>query len=270
MGDWPLYPVCARNVSMGAGVAINSHGSIAHTKGSYSELLASTTFAGSLLVIQFDYSAAYHDYLYDIAIGAAGVEQVIIANLVKGTTGSNLYCSAPFIAPVQIPSGSRISARVQCEAAIAQTTYLFGTMYDQSFAKLPLGVCDTYGADTSDSGGVEIDCGGTAWSWGSWVEITASTLRDHHAIIVGYGNKDNAARASTGFQVEIGVGANPNETAILLTFMASDASAFALNPLFSPLLPVNIPKGTRLSVRAQCGLTDATDRLFDAVLYCFS
>jgi hypothetical protein len=66
--------------------------------------------------------------------------------------------------------------------------------------------------------------------------------------------------------MDIGVGSAGSEQ-VLLGDM--DLSASAGSDSIGPMaigVPVRIPAGTRLAVRAQSNITDATDRLFDAML----
>ena len=94
-----------------------------NTKGSYSQLIASTTrdylgffFAQDTLNATV---IAASSYLFDIAIGASGSEVPIAPN-VLGTAVASLGLNLPITSglyPIPIPAGSRISARLQSVAA---------------------------------------------------------------------------------------------------------------------------------------------------------
>jgi hypothetical protein len=92
----------------------------AATKGSYTALTAATTrdycgffFSGDPAGGSYVYDA----FLLDIAIGAAGSERIILPDYRIGfqSAGSSCtgYCGypSPFV-PVQVPAGTRISARI--------------------------------------------------------------------------------------------------------------------------------------------------------------
>lgn len=265
MADWPIHPSIARQAACGGAIGIVSGG--VNTKGAYSTLVASTEFDINLLVFSNDYSPYTCDYLIDIAIGAAGAEQVIIGNLIHSTVLDEFYDSAPFYAPIKIPAGSRLSARSQCSTA-TQTSYIFCNLYQSSLIPT-FGAIDTYGANLGDSGGTQLAGGSVAWAKGSYVEITSSTVRSIKGIIVGSGNILNTTRASTSFFVDIAIGTTNNEVIVAQDIHFSSTYGMSMLPRYLSLIPVNIPLGARISARVNCGTTDATDKLIDVILYAF-
>jgi hypothetical protein len=98
------------------GTTITASGST-NTKGSYSELVAATSrdYMG-FFIGTTGASATTKHHLLDIAIGAAGSEVVILSNLYILTTA--MWSAVPtFFLPINIPAGTRISARVQSATA---------------------------------------------------------------------------------------------------------------------------------------------------------
>ena len=97
-------------------------GGTAHTKGLYSQLIASTAFDVRAVIIVIGgggtrYRPTYR-WLVDIAVGAA-TEQIILPDIGFGAEGaSNFYGDiqpktvGPL--PVHIPAGTRVAARAQC------------------------------------------------------------------------------------------------------------------------------------------------------------
>lgn len=95
-----------------------------NTKGSYAQLVASTTrdYIGLFGAFDTGGTTTAHHNLLDIAIGASGSEQVIIPNFpaVSSAQGlsANLFSpeNIPFT-PILIPAGTRIAARMQSNVA---------------------------------------------------------------------------------------------------------------------------------------------------------
>lgn len=103
--------------SISGGTAIADIGST-NTKGAFTELTSGTTrrcrFLLPLPCLPASNTILAGNYLYDVAIGASGSEQVILPNLgfVMTTTEEMRQPSLqPF--PVDLPSGTRLSARQQ-------------------------------------------------------------------------------------------------------------------------------------------------------------
>lgn len=98
-------------------------------KGSYSQIIASTTRDYGMLAICLDQGTAglstSNVVTVDIAIGGAGSEKIIAPDVllvVNNNYNSGSATSAgPF--PVEVPSGSRIAVRGACDSAIAALTF---------------------------------------------------------------------------------------------------------------------------------------------------
>jgi len=97
-------------------------GATAGTKGAYSQIIASTAkdYFGFLLV---NLNASAADWgLVDIAIGAAGSEQIIVPNLGMrfGQLNNMARVTGPFF--TQIPAGSRVAMRSDAAGTISLTS----------------------------------------------------------------------------------------------------------------------------------------------------
>jgi hypothetical protein len=254
----------------------------ANTKGSYAQLIsaASNTVDAAWVLVDFTNGTAHTDYLVDLAIGASGSEQIIANNLfVSGGGGlaQNLVFSYPLL--IAVPTGTRIAAR--CQAGTASAAALHVTLHLMGQGFLPSSALQrltSYGQNTSDSGGVSIDPGGTANTKpGTWTEITSSTTNPIRLLYAALGLAQNAAPTGATWLFDLGMGANGSEIGIggssattgliSLPFRVGVLTDFLWSPLVVGPLPVSIPAGTRLAARAQCSITDATDRLFDLSLY---
>jgi hypothetical protein len=271
MPDWPLWGA-QRYESAGA-VAASSIGTTVgigatNVKGSWVQLIASTSFEVTGIIVHPTMAGGSTDVLIDIGIGAAAAEVVVIENLYTGTAAAATSQGAWYYVPICIPMGTRIAARAQGVAASTSPRVnltLIGQGFDPS---QPLGICTTYGAATADSGGTSVDPGGTLNTKGAWSQITASTTYGISALLIAFPNQVNTTRTGCTWLVDIGIGAASSEIVLIpdLLLYASTAVDVVIPQSFGPI-PCSIPAGTRLAVRAQCSIIDATDRLFDAIIY---
>lgn len=210
------------------------------------------------------------DFLVDIGTGASGSEVVLVANLSQAVTGSNQYAWHCFHVPIYIRRGTRIALRAQANANLLNVTWRLQPLFEPVF--LPVcRVCETMGADTSDSGGTNVDPGGSANTKGAYSQLIASTSRRTRLILIRFQNQRDASRQDYSWFVDLATGAAGSES-VLISDMLTINSSF--HNVFTPdvygPIPVDIPAGTRISARASCTGTDATDRLIDVLAYGFS
>jgi hypothetical protein len=266
--DWQLAENAGANTGASTGTTVTANGS-GNTKGSYAQLIASTAFSSQMLMLIFDTpNSGTRDFLVDIAIGGAGSEQIIISNLLVSPAVDNTFMGAIFQFAVNIPAGTRIAARCQSSTGSSNlkvTIQLFGA----GLATGEIGsTVDTYGENTSDSGGTAIDPGGSANTKGSYTQITASTNKSHRYLTIAFGNRLNGTMTSGSWLVDIAIGGAGSEVVIISNLnLHAVSTADGITPQVITRIPVNIPAGTRIAVRAQSSITDATDRLVDVAIY---
>jgi len=252
------------------GTAITANAT-ANTKGSYTELIASTSYHTSFVTVTIIYAddATAADYLVDIAIGAASSEVVIIPNLLftkAGTTATNISRQQTYhySFPIEIASGTRISARVQCTTgseAIDVSMQLFGQSLMPSSAGSRV---VAMGATTADSGGTQVTAG-TSNSKGSYTQLTASS--DHikgFVLAMGWRNIDFAANIR--LQIDVAIGSAASEKIILPDWMLMLNEAEMINNPTSPFIPLEIPSGSRVSIRVQQNSTNSRGNI-DYIIY---
>lgn len=267
MADWPMFDhqlssVVGADTSASDGTSLPA-GATINTKNTWTQLIASTVHSASYMWVSLHSGAPGRSALVDIGIGAAGQETVVYADLLNAATNQVMF-NARF--PCNIPAGTRVAARVQSTAANANTfclVHLFGSGF---LSSSPLGKVTTYGADTTDSGGTEIDPGGTAHTKGAWTEIVAASSHGIRELTVAIGNQANGTRTAADQLIDIGIGAAGQE-AVLLKNLYLAQSTVSLQPGAIGPLPMTIPRNSRIVARAQSSIIDATDRLFDVVLY---
>ena len=242
----------------------------ANTKGSYAEIVSATGFAANGVWVEVQTSTASGtggQVLLDLAVGAAGSEVVVIPNLMIAGPFGTTSIQGSFIAffPLAIASGARVAARMQDSlgtgtARIGITLVAAGdTPGCSSFV--------AYGVDTSTSVGTSIDPGASANTKGSYVQLTASTSAVcQYAVLVTNGRANTAPSAAV-WAMDLATGGAGSESVLArdLRGGATPDPGHWTAPAFS--FPTYIAASTRLSVRASCNITDATDRLFRAAIY---
>lgn len=124
------------------------------------------------------------------------------------------------------------------------------------FPLLGVGSAESVGANTAGSAGTNISVGSPANTKGNWTQLIASTARRASWLMVSLGLPSTTNR----FLVDIGVGANPNETVIVPNLPNQPRSTTAYM-VSSCLFPVAIPAGTRISARAQNNSTSGVVRV---------
>ena len=240
----------------------------ANTKGSWIELIASSSIPADGIVVYPGAGDNNRSFLVDFAVGAAGLEQVIIPNMMFSSSTVLARSHAPYIFSIHIPSGTRISARAQTSAGggvIRLSACLLALTLSsmRSFSRVT-----DYGTATGDSGGVSVDPGGSANTKGAWSEIVASSTNLIRALTVAIGNQVNDAREEAEWLLDIGIGAGGSEKVIVGDMpLVSHPNMDLVFPMVFPSILLTIPSGTRLAARAQTNITDATDRLIDVALY---
>lgn len=249
------------NTSTSLGTVVTSD-SAANTKGPVVELTGSTTHDAYWISIQCVNSlvgTANYVGLLDILIGAA-TEQVLIADLPLSFRANYEGGGGEFLFPLFIPKGSRLSARYQAVGTGTSEVLVTVRLYGGS-PNSPLAGCtyvDRYGG-TSASRGTGIDPGGTSNTYSAWEEIAASTLRPIRWLVLGIQHSDLSISSSIWI-IQVGIGSATEQVIagdFLLTGGTTSDNAL---PYMHFYLPIFIPAGSRLSVRAKYSGTIDGDR----------
>ena len=250
----------------GTGTTVAAHAS-ANTKGSYVTLGTAT----------FDYDGFWFTagrsqtastgvaYRYDIAVNNGGSDTIICQDLFyEGSTLWYLQTPSAFYIPVRIKNGAVVKVRCQSSAG---GDYMYPSLQGvggdnhlmRGFTSL-IACTDWTNTAPTNAGLAAIPPAQTGW-----VEVCASTAYRVAALYLGLALK--AAGGSTFldcmFDVAMGVGGSEMQ---LFTVHAYDDT---INGTNSALLgapagpyPVDIPAGTRLSVRMQGSFTSASGILY--------
>lgn len=236
----------------------------ANTKGSYAELSSSTPFDGfvQLLAQQTTSTHTARRCAVDIAIGAASSEQIILPDLLM-EWGQDEPTNQPILFPMPIPAGTRVAARMQANTG-STTLQITAHLLAASSGAVPRATWATqYGVTTSAATqGTQVDPGGSAGTKGAYSEITAS-CNAIRWLLVQVGNQGNNAETRAAGNWDLAIGAGGSEQIVLpdIRFFVGQAANSKL-PRWMPF-HLLIPSGTRLAIRAQTSITDATDRLMN-------
>ena len=277
MGDWPLS-LGGQLITAAGPQASNSEGTpvyasaTVNTKGAYVQLISSTPSLSTGIIITFNNMIGASTYLVDIAIGAAGYEQVIIPNLLYDACTNSYRVSATFFFPIPIPAGVRISARCQCSINsgspfVGVSTYLLSGGFSSTS---PYGLVIDYGTNISTSKGAAIDPGTTPNTKGNYTQLVASTVNQIRGILICIGgNLQSRTSMYGGYLVDIAIGAAGYEKVIVPNWNLYNCyDNGLLLPNTSPFFPIDIPAGTRIAARAAAALNlSSNSRVFDLIIY---
>jgi hypothetical protein len=251
------------------GVVVTAAGST-NTKGSYAQIAASASFTSNY-VSMFTHGGTATDgleFLFDLAIGAAASEVVIVANTMVEETGTqDAGKFGIWMIPLAIPSGSRIAARCQCSTASATCRIALTLNGAGAIPGVPS--YTSYGVNLSDSGGTAVDPGVTIDTKGAYAQMTASTSAVTQALTLMNTIGGNLVPQLAIWAIDIATGAGGAEVVLIPDLRAG---AFGLVPEGGPVSPhtqsflTYIPASTRIALRASCSINNNPDRIFDAGL----
>lgn len=212
-----------------------------HTKGAWIEVVASTSSAVDLLLLDLNVAGSTTNTasLIDIGTGASGAETAIVSNIAFGSAGT------PYSIPVlvYVPSGTRVSVRIQSIVASRIATVI---VYGYSGPN-PSGTSTTatvIGSDTATSIGTAMS--GTN---NTYVQLTASTAAAYQSLVLVLSANSNIIG---GFRriCTLGKGASGSEIAlndVLIQSTTSETVSTFATPNYPPI--VSVPSGTRLAVK---------------------
>ena len=245
------------------GSVVTASGTI-HTKGSYTQLIAATTydwhgfylFTGGVAT-----SAAATDMLLDIAIGAAASEQVILPNLLVGYSATTAAGGMCWYFPLFIPRGIRIAAR--CQALIASDTTrvtIWGVAGNSGLPSPLFTNCDAYGITLATSRGTSHTPGNTG-AESTDANIGATTTRPYGAVMLGVGQQATSITA-IAYHWELTIGGTTRAEWRTVNTTAE----IIYGPYPGMPIGVSIPTGTQLQVQAEAS---GTAQAHNVAFYCF-
>lgn len=228
------------------GTALTNSG-VAHTKGNYTELDASTARNAAGIFVTLQGNGGQEGFV-DIAVGAAASEVIIAANLHYVINAVNIRSWEYFI-PIPIPGGTRIAARFQ-SSSTTNGVWVNATLWHGGFMSPSCSVMDALNADTANTQGTLIAQGGANNTKGAYTQIIASTSRRYRALYISNGRRGTVA--SQAFMNDIAIGAAASEQIIIPNvFWNQNTTTDQIErPVQGPFW-VDIPAGTRIAIRGQ-------------------
>lgn len=217
-------------------------GSPAHTKGAWAQLVAATSHEAHGVYVGIP-QTGINQSLFDLGIGGAGSEKVLVPNMLLVRAGLGLYL------PVSVPAGVRLAMRSQANFAAtvrAVQVKLLAGGFGQLLG-MPSSRVTDYGVNLAATRGVLLQTS-TNNTKTAWVELTASTTAPIRYLVVFHSPIE-----SNGFyRVDIGVGGAGSEKVLLPDIVVNGASGGSVycGPPHS-IWPVYIPAGSRLACRYQ-------------------
>lgn len=263
MADWPYFPSSPKVVTItgdetwitGTSLTPGSY----NTEGSWVELTASTSYDFEALIVSITTPDDGRKFMVDIGIGNSGNEKIIIENLhwyMTTISSTAIYSLSEWIyLPIHIPKGSRIVARAQSSGPSSNKCYLMAYGIPTNWYSLISGSkIISIGDDLSSTRGTGIILLASNTK-SPWVELSSSLPEDIRAFYV-YVHIDIYSGSSDiqNIALDVGIGPSGSETAIVENcFFAFyyGTSTIYQKSTHSELYEIFIPKGERLSVRAQ-------------------
>lgn len=222
----------------------------ANVKGSYTQMVASTPWDVGAIQLHFG-DCYWQTYLFDIGVGPAASEIVVLPNLFHrgwGTSGDNWRISGPVV-PLYIPKGKRIAIRCQSTGGPGTPMNCHMTLFSSNwFGGAARSSVLTYGMSTVGStlSDIHTPTGSTNIK-SSYRQLVAATPRDVSGLLIAQ-NFYNVIRAL----VDIAVGANGSEVDVIPNLVTGNGLAGSTRGLFlGGYYPCPIPKGSRISYRYQ-------------------
>jgi len=232
-----------------AGVSVTPSGT-ANTKGAYVTLIAACPMDSCWVNISV-FRPGTGSFLFDVAIGAAGAERVILSNILIQRFIANDSTMALFLFPLHISRGQRLSARCQSATASDSAIQMSLQLFEGSFTQITgYAGCDGIGAVTGTSRGTLITSGG-ANTKGSYTQLVALAANDYSSFHISFDNQGTTS-ADRDCLLDIAVGSAGQEKIIIpdIGFHFESASASIYPATQGPYF-VPVPRGSRIAARLQ-------------------
>jgi len=247
-------------------------GAASGTKGSYAQMIASTSFDAYWLTIiasSYNLTAVDSQLCIDIAIGSA-TQHIIIADLLGGACGTaNVTQKGPkqWDFPLYIPAGSELSARgagARTSTTFRVACYLYGGTGYPNYRCGSKVV--TYGV-SSPPNGTTVGAGASGAA-AVFTQITASTTEDHFALVPSIQVGADTVWVQGNLTVGFGIGAATEAIIGEGYWYWKDTGESMSGP--HPSMPTfqDIPSGSRLTMSvANSGANDAS---YNAAIHALS
>lgn len=231
-----------------------------NTKGSYTELIASTARESKMITVQITGNSNKRNFRFWLATGAASSEvDVFSFRMWSGVVANADRTSFTF--PFTVASGTRISAACSCNVATQAASIQVWLSDDDSYGtSTEATLIGNVSGDTAQ--GVDVDAGASANTKGSWTEISSSAPHDMDFLVLFVGQSANTGiNPNHNFLIDIGTGAASSETVLVSDIYSLNDTNEAGNTCFPIYAPIS--SGDRVVMRCQSDNTDSNDRIID-------
>lgn len=232
-----------------------------HTKSGYSEITSGLAFDIERLLIwpnSYGTSGVDSSALFDIALGGAGSESILLSDLFAGACRNRTSgISQAYDFPVAIPANTRISARMQ-GARTNGTLRLSVAAYGGGSGVRPQPVekLTAYGVDAAASNGTAVTSGNSSAEAGSWTTI--GTASEHHeGLLMMPCAPASATVAANIYAFDLAI---DNDVIIENVGMGTGSDESQTGPWPNDICWVDVPSGAALKMRASCNGTADTVR----------
>lgn len=229
------------------GGTIITPGATANTKGSWTQIVASTSSDCDLLHLKITGESGggtYKNQFIDVGVGVAGSEVVVFPNIDIGVGGTFQGSHVDLLVPIHIPAGSRIAARAQADAASISGDFGVSlVVYDAAFETQAFAGVDDIGTATSTTQGTVVALGNA--TKGSYAQLVASSAKDYEGLAVILDSDKGTSLAAS--VIDIAIGAAGSEVILMPDLICNGfQSDWQLTKGF---IPMQIPAGTRIAAR---------------------
>ncbi len=254
------------------GIAVTANAS-ANTIGSWTNIGGTSSGAAKAIEIQVTQGAQGVHYLVDIGVDEAGGSSfteiigeipLFIAN---SGTSDDQYTTVIGPLNMDFASGSQFAARVQASTGSSVVDVAI-VLYDGT-TDYTVAYVETLGANTADSGGVQVDPGATSTTKGSYAQLEASTSSDIDLMIPVI-QSPSAATVHNGTRVRVDIASGAASSEVVRVGDIIIAETFA-EQRYCPGGPyeVEITSGSRVAARAISGSTTSGRRELEAAVLGF-
>jgi uncharacterized protein YbdZ (MbtH family) len=224
-----------------------------HTKGTYAQLIAATTYDTNAIFMSFaegSYDANAGNVSVDLAVGASSFEKIVVPDYVLRNSAGISSIASGVTFPLNIPAGTRIAARAQSKTA-SQTCFVGLVLFQGSLDETEgLSGYDAIGFVSASTQGSSIVPNASANTKGVYTEMVASSAKDYAGLFGNFDSLNATANSPRSWLVDIAVGANGSEQIMIPNMFINRSNQYVIDPMM-PFIPVNIPAGSRIAVRAQ-------------------
>jgi hypothetical protein len=284
-GGFPMLGGWSNGVNYGASSSNSQLGlfrasGTANTKGAWALLQGATTFDAVMALVQLSPGGTNTLSIVsvDIGIGTNGSEVVLIPDLLLCRHDARAQLNAAsYLIPINIPAGTRISARCQSNVTTDQSSASGNTvgvqliLFDGDFTQSSGGGgVDAIGFSSSSTIGTAVTPNASANVKGSYAQLVASSSADYAGFLMAIDDGGSTSDHPVNMLWDIAIGPGGQETIIVPNFYMLNGGfggspPGGQSPVTTPFFPIRIPSGTRIAARFQCD--GASQPALDLTLY---